>query len=160
MGELKQGKSTGLEELSPHKVATEVFSTTKGRTKTSIAIATRFPGRKASQEYFDALKQEGFTVQWLTVKDAMSGSPPPAMQDFCAMRRTMELVGMARSTFVVWAAFLGNPLGQARLYCVDSAWTRKRFAKTGRPIFRTYNWTHPELKRRIHFELYTAETDN
>jgi len=154
MGELKKGKSTGLEELSAQKVATDIFanSTSKG-----IAIATRFPGRKASQEYFEKLQTHGFQPHWLTTKDSTSKSPPAAMDDFCAMRRTTELVGMVRSTFAVWAALLGNANGVARLYSVDSRWTREKYGKNGKPIFRTYNWTHPELQRRIHFELYKSE---
>lgn len=162
VGELKQGKNTGLEELSAHKVATEIFahrqpSSNNSTQKKSIAIATRFPGRKASQEYFDTLLKEGFDVQWLAVKDGSSSSPPSAMHDFCAMRRTTELVGMVRSTFAVWAALLGNANGTALLYSVDSTWTRKKYTMKGKPIFRTYNWTHPELQRRIHFELHKAE---
>lgn len=147
----------GLEELSAHQVATEVFARPLARERKSIAIATRFPGHSASEEYYNALVQEDFDVQWLTKKDSNTHSHPSAMQDFCAMRRTIELVGMVRSTFVVWAALLGNPNGKARLYSVDSIWTRKKFGRNGKPIFRYYNWTHPELQRRIHFELYKAE---
>lgn len=152
LGELKKGKKTGLEELSAQKVATELFANSTAK---SIAIATRFPGRRASLEYSNALQEQGIEPYWLTRN--YENSPPSAMQDFCAMRRTEELVGMVRSTFVVWAALLGNKDGAARLYSVDSTWTREKFGKNGKPIFRTYNWTHPELKRRIHFELYESE---
>lgn len=147
----------GMEELSSRKVATEVFGKKSPSNSTSVAIATRFPGRKAANEYADALRQEGLNAMWLTTKASNSSSPPSAMQDFCAMMRTKELVGMVRSTFVVWAALLGATDGLARLYSVDSKSTREKFKKTGKPIFRTYNWTHPDLKRRIHFELYQAE---
>jgi hypothetical protein len=158
LGELKQGKKKGLEELSAHKVATELFTLPSSANSTqSIAIATRFPERKASKEYFDALEKEGFHVRWLTIKDDSSQSPPSAMHDFCAMRRTTELVGSVRSTFAVWGSLLGNPNGTARLYSVDSTSARKKNVQSGRPIFRTYNWTHPELQRRIHFELYESE---
>ena len=106
------------------------------------------------------LKKHGYRVRWATarlVDEESKGYPLPSMQDFCAMRKTKELVGMVRSTFVVWAALLGNSDGIARLYSVDSTWTRKKFLKSGRPVFRSYNWTNSELKRRVHFELYQAE---
>ena len=114
---------------------------------------------KAAGEYEDALKRRGLQTMWLTTKVNDSALPNSlsAMYDFCAMIRTKELVGMVRSTFVVWAALLGNEDGVARLYSVDSRATRKQFSKNGKPIFRTYNWTHPRLQRRIHFELYQAD---
>ena len=130
-------------------------------------MATRDPSHRMVQEY----------VQALTSSSSSSSPPPPpmqprrqvrvftnhsAVQDFCAMTKATELVGMVRSTFVVWASMLGN--GTARLYSVDSKMLRHRVnvkkrkkGKPPKPIFRTYNWTHPELKRRIKFELYLAE---
>lgn len=155
MGELKAGKRTGLEELSPQKVATQLFGKKRSSNATRVAIATRFAGRKASKEYFDELQKQGFQVRWLT-QQKEDGSPPAAMQDFCAMLRAKELVGMVRSTFVFWAALLGNPEGHARLYSVDSKWTRQKFEKNGRPVFRTYNWSNPDLQHRIQFELHQA----
>ena len=149
----------GMEELSPTKVATEVFGPGSPSNATTIAIATRFPGHKAACEYADALKSRGLQTIWLTTKlnDSAIPSSLSALYDFCAMVRTTELVGMVRSTFVVWAALLGNADGVVRLYSVDSKATRKKFSKHGKPIFRTYNWTHPELQRRIHFELYQVD---
>lgn len=139
--------------MSAQIVATKVFqnSTTK-----KVAIATRFAGRQAANEYLDALNARGFSVRFLTTNDN-DGVQPSAMQDFCAMRKTTELVGTVKSTFVVWAALLGNTNGTVRLYSVDSPWTRQKSQKIGKPFFRTYNWTHPELQRRIHFELYQTE---
>jgi hypothetical protein len=159
LGELKKGKVMGMEELSPTKVATEVFGPGSASNATSVAIATRFPGRKATEDYADALRKRGINTLLLATNAHNSTLAPSqsAMQDFCAMRRTKELVGTVRSTFVVWAALLGNTDGVARLYSVDSISTRKKMAKDGKPIFRTYNWTHPELRRRIHFELYEAD---
>jgi len=149
----------GLEELSATKVATEVFGPGSSSNATTIAIVTRFPGHKAAGEYADALKKRGLHTMWLTTKvnDSEIPNSLSALHDFCVMIQTKELVGMVRSTFVVWAALLGNENGVARLYSVDSSATRKKFSKNGKPIFRTYNWTHPRLQRRIHFELYQAD---
>lgn len=137
--------------MSPHKVATELFpKQDRNNTDTNItgiAIATRFGRDGATQEYITALSQNGYTVRW------MQGHS--AMYDFCAMRRSTELVGIVRSTFVVWAALLGH--GRARLYSVKSPVTVEKSTRMGNPYFRTYNWSHPELKRRIQFELYQSE---
>eukprot|EP00934_Nitzschia_sp_Nitz4_P008706 Nitzschia sp. Nitz4//scaffold36_size144017//111892//113219//NITZ4_003110-RA/size144017-processed-gene-0.89-mRNA-1//-1//CDS//3329549528//8696//frame0 len=153
LGEVKQGKKTGLEEVTADMLATQTLASS---TLKKVAIATRFSGRKATDEYHDTLSSHGFDVRYLTANTEDNG-PTSAMEDFCAMRRASELVGTVRSTFVVWAALLGNPEQTARLYSIDSPWTRKKSEKTGNPVFRTYNWTHPELQRRIHFELYHTD---
>jgi hypothetical protein len=150
LAEFRKNKQTGLEELSPHKVATEVFrngnNETTTNTPTKIAIATRFAGRSRTDEYLETLQQHGFDARLLS-------SNHSAMQDFCAMRNAPELVGMVRSTFVMWAALLGH--GTARLYSVDSPATRRKYGAN--KIFRSFQWTHPELQRRIRFELYQTE---
>ena len=92
------------------------------------------------------------------------------LQDFCYMMHTRhELVGNGRSTFLFWAAALGTSGGggtggkppdeqvlpNARLYHVDTFGLRKKF-----PDFWTrftYQWTHPDLKKGIHWELYKSE---
>jgi hypothetical protein len=148
LAEFRKNKQTGLEELSPHMVATEVFRKSNNATTTStkIAIATRFLGRSRTDEYLETLQQHGFDTRLLS-------SNHSAMQDFCAMRNAPELVGMVRSTFVMWAALLGH--GTARLYSVDSPATRRKYGVN--KIFRAFQWTHPELQRRIRFELYQTE---
>jgi hypothetical protein len=158
-----------LEELSPAKTANELFGAHKTNLR-KIAIATRNANDPTTQQYVQAL-----LLSSTTSKSSNNTSSSfdrvrvftnhSAVQDFCAMRHATELVGTVRSTFVVWAALLGgkdsndhnNNNKIARLYSVDSQMGRKRAIKKNAPIFRYYNWTHPELKRRIHFELYRAE---
>ena len=77
------------------------------------------------------------------------------MEDFCCMLHATEVVGTVRSTFVIWAGLLGR--GTTRLYSVESPETVAKAAKNNRPYFRAYNWTHPELQRRVKFELYKSE---
>jgi hypothetical protein len=162
-------QTTGLEELSPHKVATEVFrnsnnnnATTTTKKKKKIAIVTRYPERSRTVEYLETLQQHGFETRLLSRNHS-------AVQDFCAMQKAPELVGMVRSTFVLWAAVLGH--GTARLYSVDSPATRRKYNDTttnnnnnnknnNKMFFRDTQWTHPELQRRIHFELYQQQTDD
>jgi excinuclease UvrABC helicase subunit UvrB len=126
----------------------ELFGSANYRNYTKIAIATRYSGTDLNtRAYIQALVAQGYNVRVM--------SQNSAMEDFCAMRHAVDLVGMVRSTFVVWAALLGNHT--ARLYSVDSLSTRKHSQKKGHSVFRTYNWTHPELQRRIQFELYQSE---
>mmetsp|Transcript_45114 Transcript_45114/g.109777 ORF Transcript_45114/g.109777 Transcript_45114/m.109777 type:complete len:604 (+) Transcript_45114:185-1996(+) len=78
------------------------------------------------------------------------------LQDFCYMMHARhELVGNGRSTFLFWAAALGPEIQNARLYHDDTFGLRNKF-----PDFWTrftYQWTHPDLKKRIHWELYKSE---
>jgi hypothetical protein len=146
-----------LEELSPHKTATELFgnpnSNTSNKNKNNnkrtrkIAIATRWGHHVAMKEYIDTLSSHGFEARWM--------ADHSALEDFCAMRHATELVGTVRSTFVMWAGLLG--FGLVRLYSVQSPATVEKAIQNRRPFFRTYNWTHPELQRRIRFELYQSE---
>jgi hypothetical protein len=134
--------------MSPNKTAMELFGSANYRNYTKIAIATRYAGTDPrTQAYVQALVAQGYTVRVMNQHSAM--------EDFCAMRHAVDLVGMVRSTFLVWAALLGTQT--ANLYSVDSPSTRKHSQKKGQSVFRTYNWTHPELQRRIHFELYQSE---
>jgi hypothetical protein len=126
----------------------ELFRSSTSRNYTKIAIATRYAGTDGrTRAYSQALVDQGYTVRVMNQHGAM--------EDFCAMRHAVDLVGMVRSTFLVWAALLGTH--NARLYSVDSPSTRKHSHQKGQPLFRTYNWTHPELQRRIQFELYKSE---
>eukprot|EP00529_Nitzschia_sp_RCC80_P019232 CAMPEP_0113447878 /NCGR_PEP_ID=MMETSP0014_2-20120614/4469_1 /TAXON_ID=2857 /ORGANISM="Nitzschia sp." /LENGTH=516 /DNA_ID=CAMNT_0000339055 /DNA_START=282 /DNA_END=1832 /DNA_ORIENTATION=- /assembly_acc=CAM_ASM_000159 len=78
------------------------------------------------------------------------------LQDFCYMMHARhEVVGNGRSTFLFWAAALGPEIQNARLYHVATFGLRNKF-----PDFWTrftYQWTHPDLKKRIHWELYKSE---
>ena len=135
--------------MSPHKTATELFGNSNHNitSKKRIAIATRWGHHLAMTEYIDTLSSQGFEARWM--------ADHSAMEDFCAMRHAVELVGTVRSTFVMWAGLLG--FGLVRLYSVQSPATVEKAMQKGRPLFRTYNWTHPELQRQIRFELYQSE---
>ena len=155
---VRKGRSSGLEELSPKKIAYEVFQHLPNGSQ--IAITTRFGSHPTTRQYIETLQQRGFEVRLITNQTAV--------EDFCFLKSTQrELVGMVRSTFVVWAALLMDDNttddsrsashAKARLYSVQSPHTIKKFAAKGKPIFRTYNWTHPKLQSRVFFELFTSE---
>ena len=134
----------GFEELSPHKVAHEVFAKLQSGDK--VAITTRI-ANSVAQGYVDALKERGIHARLVTGQTGV--------QDFCFLLHAQkELVGHARSTYVGWAALLGTR-APARFYLVDNFGIRQRH-----PNFQerfTYNWTTPELQRRVRFELYRSE---
>mmetsp|Transcript_35424 Transcript_35424/g.85901 ORF Transcript_35424/g.85901 Transcript_35424/m.85901 type:complete len:434 (+) Transcript_35424:3-1304(+) len=137
----------GYAELSPQKTATELFSCLNtGGNDSKVAITTRFGNQKA-RDQMEALLQAG--IESYLVENQT------AVEDFCFLKgANIELVGTAQSTFVFWAALLGNAT-KCRLYLVDNWGLRKRF-----PFFHDlfyYNWTHPLLKERIKYELYKSE---
>ena len=132
--------------MSPQKVATELFGP-KHTSLKKVAIATRWWQDDNLQAYINAFQDHGFEVR------SMQGHT--AMEDFCTMLHATEVVGTVRSTFAVWAGLLGD--GTARLYSVESPETVAKAAQNGRPYFRRYNWTHPDLQRQVKFELFRSE---
>jgi hypothetical protein len=66
------------------------------------------------------------------------------------------LVGFAGSTFVQWAAYLGDT-SRVRLYIVDSPRRRQKWRDNKFPISDKVEWTHPELSSRIKYEVYRSE---
>jgi hypothetical protein len=67
-----------------------------------------------------------------------------------------RLIGFAGSTFVQWAAYLGNT-SRVRLYIVDSPRRRQKWKDNKFPISDQVEWTHPELSSRIKYEVYRSE---
>jgi hypothetical protein len=103
------------------------------------------------QEYVAALEKRG-----LQVRVVEQGG----IQDFCFLKKAQkELVGGAVSTFVRWAAFLGDAK-RVQFYILDGHGMRAR-AKINKPlssIFGEFAWSNPQLQSRAHFRLITSET--
>lgn len=134
----------GFAELSPSKTADELFANAPEGSK--IGVTTRIPNQLA-RDQVNALNRRGMQAYLVEEQEGV--------QDFCFLKNTKkELVGNARSTFVFWAALLGQ-MESARLYHVDNWGLRQRHSNFYERF--TYNWTHPELKDRVKFELYQAE---
>ena len=135
----RKGKKRGFEELSPNKTAWELFGHLHRNDK--IAITSRFGGDDVAP-HVSALEERGLQVR---VIENQTGT-----QDFCFLwSAKKELVGTRVSTFVDWAAFLGQAK-RANLYRVVSPDTHA----TTFPIF---NWTHPKLQNRVYSDLYKSE---
>jgi hypothetical protein len=131
----------GFAELSPVKVATELFAHLQPGDR--VQIITRTFNQKA-RNYAEALEVNGVKASVVTDQSTV--------QDFCFLKQTQkELVGSARSTFVMWAALLGDSQ-KARMYHVDNRGLRNRHPDFWERF--TYNFTHPRLRDRLIFELY------
>jgi hypothetical protein len=140
----------GFLELAPNRTAQDLFPHLNPE-KDHVRITTRIPNQKA-RNYILALREvrrQRGGINASLVEDQTG------VQDFCFLKETQkELVGNARSTYVMWAALLGNGT-LSRLYHVDNAGLRNRHPDFWE-LF-TYNWTNPELQRRIRFEVYESE---
>lgn len=137
----RRGKGLGFEELTPNITAHELFSNLHAGDR--VAITGRNAG--AAQSHADALRQRNISARVITGQSDVN--------DFCFLQSTRrELVGSAKSTFIMWAGFLSySTLLPVRLYSINSAATRRRHGKNWM-VF--YNWTHPSLRERFSYEGY------
>jgi hypothetical protein len=101
----------------------------------------------ASRAYIQALEHRGINGRMIPNQTDMA--------DFCFLKQaSKELVGNARSTFIFWAAYLGNTTPRVRMYSVDS--TDKETSRMVRLEYQKSNFTHPKLQR-FESELYRSE---
>jgi len=139
----------GFEELSPMKVANELFhNTNRGE---NITILSRFSDHNV-KPYKDALDAVGFQTRVLSGQEGV--------EDFCyLMSATKEIVGTEQSSFFKFAAVLGNAT-KARLYFVESPDTKEKLLSRFRGSGFDYQWKHPLLKRKIVIEKYKSEVQD
>lgn len=135
----RRGKQKGYEEISAQFV-NDLFHDIIVNESTPMLIVT--PYAPDVKKYVGVLQNQGRLVHVL--------ANPTPLQDFCMLLSATEsIIGLARSTFFLWAGLLGNT-PQIRAYSIDSAWKRQ----SNSPVWDHYNWTNLELKERFHFELY------
>jgi hypothetical protein len=140
----RKGKRRGYEELSPSKVAHELFGHLEAGEK--VAFTSRTSSEFVSN-YTAALNARGLQVR------IIEGQNPT--QDFCfLMSARKDFAGFSMSSYAVWAAYLGKAT-QSRLYSVKSP---DRIASLGENgYFVSQNWTDPFMKERVIFEVYNSE---
>lgn len=131
--------------MSPYKIAHELFRDSVAGDK--VAILTRINDAVVS-DIVDKLKKRGLQVRLI--------SGQSAVEDWCFLKHAQkELVGGAMSTFVKWAAFLGNAT-RTRLYFLDSPMFRKRDGLKG--MFDAAKLViDSDLGSRIRYEVYRSE---
>jgi hypothetical protein len=145
----KYGNALGFAELSPPKIASELFSLLKPGDK--VAVLGRFHksfDNSARDKIVDALQRRGLVVR------VIENQTSP--EDFCFLKSAQkELVGTYRSSFVRWAVYLGDAK-LSRLYSLNYTGTRNMH---GENFFQAvaYPWTHPSIRSRLRYELYQSE---
>jgi hypothetical protein len=141
----RKGRRKGYEELSPSKVAYEVFANLTGGNK--VAMTSRLTGYGFEQNYTLELQARGLVVRVIENQNPM--------QDFCfLLSATKDFIGCSTSTYAVWAAYLGNAT-KSRLYSVKSP---DRIAIFGDDnYFFRYNWSATSKNERVQFESYNSE---
>ena len=138
-------QSRGFEETTPNQTATLLFGHLKPGDK--VAITTRFRDNVNTRAQVRALEARGLKVR------VIAGQTD--MQDFCFLSSTQkEFVGNARSTYVIWAAVLGN-MEVARLYTLDSMGLRQQYGANVHKHL-SYEWTNTKLQY-LRFETYKSE---
>lgn len=142
-GRPSRGRRMGFEELSPNKTADELFGHLQRGEK--IAITTRFG--KHAQPYVSALERRGLKVRVI--------SNQSDIEDFCfLMSAKKELVGTYKSTYVKWAALLGD-MKRAELYDLRYPEREKRNCD-----FSGLNFTDQRLRNRIVVKQYNSEAQD
>jgi hypothetical protein len=133
----------GFQELSPRKTAEQLFGKLTAGEK--VAITTRFDN-SVTQEYVHELEQQrGLQVRVLSGQTGVA--------DFCFLKQAKkELVGMQKSSFFHWAAYLGQA-DKVRSYLVE---TNNTANKGQQQLQAEYEWSDGDLRSRFHHETYTA----
>lgn len=143
----RKGKQKGFEELSPAKTAKELFGHLHPGDK--VAITSRVYTNE-TQHYANVLEQQlGLQVRVITGNRGV--------EDFCFLLRTeKELAGIARSTFLQWAVFLGTAQ-TTYLYSIDSPDTRHSLGDPSLGQYYNYTWTNQALRSKVQMVLFQSE---
>lgn len=135
-------KILGFDELSPNNTVKEILKAHQSGDK--IAVLSRFAS--FGQTYVDAMLSKGLDARLVETNNGE--------QSFCfLMSGQNEIIGAAKSTFMMWASYLGNA-SRARIYSVRSPGRTRLF---GDRIHIWYNFTHPKLNEKFSFELYDSK---
>lgn len=108
-----------------------------------VAITTRFDN-KLARAYLDTFVRQGWQAR------IVSGQT--GVQDFCFLKRAKNLLAGKRSTYAVWASFLGDAQN-VTLYKMNTTNTRNRFGDQYVTLDHQFNTS--ELRDRIRFVTLT-----
>jgi hypothetical protein len=136
------GPNLGFHELGPQQLARDLLGHLERDDK--VAIVSRFT-QETAQPYIDALTERGLNVRFIAGQTGV--------QDFCFLMHTKkEMIGIAISTYFMWAAYLSN-CARVVAYSVDTVQRRDHF---GDDYFH-YNFTSPVLAGRISFPILSPD---
>ena len=122
----------GFEELSPN----QSVGLLQGATK--VAITTRFDNKHA-RAYLNTFIQQGWEAR---IVSGQTGT-----QDFCFLQHANKLLAGMRSTFALWASYLGDGKN-VTLYRMNTTETRRKF---GDQLANYHQFSKCELRDRIRF---------
>jgi hypothetical protein len=148
----RRAKKKGFEELSPNQTVIKLLGSgdsTETTTKEKKIVMTTRRYNEDAQAYLDAFSQSGWSAR---IVENQTGT-----QDFCFLKRAQgALVGMSRSTYVLWAGLLGNA-SSVKLYSINS--TETRAALGDESVSIGYRWKTPDLRDRIQFVTITPRNE-
>jgi hypothetical protein len=146
----KHVNTWGFEELSINKTRNELLAVNQSSSGGKLAVIGRFP--EQTRQYAEALSNLAGGVFNNSIRRVETAS---GEQSFCFLLRTKHtLIGCSMSSFVKWAAHLGNAT-TARIYSINSPGRTARFGRGS--VFTQYEYTNPALKNRFSWELYNSE---
>ena len=130
---MEEQTSRGFEELDPTRTVKQLLGHLNEGQK--VAVTTRFADDPIVKSYVKAMSQQ-FQVRLVTDQTGV--------QDFCfLMHAQQELIGVAKSTYARWAAYLGSA-NRVQLYALNNTGSQDFI----RNVMK-YPWQHPEIRRRI-----------
>jgi hypothetical protein len=108
-----------------------------------VATTTRFANEPLVQDSINELEKRELQVR-LVVNQT-------GVQDFCfLLRAQQELIGVAKSTYARWAAYLGDSR-RVQLYALDNPGSQEFIQQTIK-----YPWKHPEIQQRIRWPVFAS----
>jgi hypothetical protein len=136
------GPNLGFHEMGPRQMARDLVGHLQSGDK--VAIVSRF-AQETAQPYIDALTERGLHVRFI--------SGQTGVQDFCfLMQARKEMIGIAISTYFMWAAYLSN-CTRVIAYSVDTAQRRDHFGDD----YLHCNFSNPILAGRISFPIFSLD---
>lgn len=141
---MEEQQSRGFEELELDRVVPLLMGHLQPGQK--VAMTTRFANEPVVEEYVQAMRQHQLQVRVVTNQTGV--------QDFCfLLRAQQELLGVAKSTYARWAAYLGDAK-RVQLYALNNPGSQEFIEQTMR-----YPWKNSELRQRIHYPVFPSKNN-
>ena len=138
-------RKRGFGELSPEKTVKELLKNHLQGDK--IAVLSR--SASFGQLYVDQMLSGGLDARLVETSNGE--------QSFCfLMSGQTEIIGLSKSSFMRWAAYLGNA-SKTRFYSLK---TPERTSISSFIEFMMYNHTNPKLRDKFSSELYNSEAQD
>ena len=132
----RAGRILGFEELSPNKTVTEILQGYSPGDK--VAVTSRY--KEFGMPYVERMLVQKLDARFIETQNGE--------QAFCfLMSGTSDFIGNARSTYAIWAVYLGNAT-RAHIYSLRTPIRNE---------IDMYNFTNQVLRSKFSFETYSSE---